>query len=231
MSLAATGSQLAWHDPGATEENKCCCAPPGCCLYPWPNPDGDAPLYPGTDLPVELQVSKDGGATWVTVTLDASTYSYTSEDGFYSIDASTLENWRVVYFEEGVQYSEGFSGCLVGSYTDFGVDPAAFMVRDVFPDTLTVLATLVFPETEMFRVSRCFWESANWGGWIPGTPCNGLAVGQARSRLFYAEASRDFALETVFVDVFENCRTSLDIKDSPQNSPVGTYNPGGWTVE
>ena len=27
MSLAATGTQLPWHDPGASEEDKCCCCP------------------------------------------------------------------------------------------------------------------------------------------------------------------------------------------------------------
>ncbi|MFZ4778513.1 MAG: hypothetical protein ACOYM3_24345 [Terrimicrobiaceae bacterium] len=52
MSLAATGTQLPWHDPGAAEEAKCCCGST-CCMYP---ADMFGTGYDYDDLPETLMV-------------------------------------------------------------------------------------------------------------------------------------------------------------------------------
>lgn len=228
MPLTATGTQVAWHDPGAGDEEKCCCGVFECCMYPWPDPEGIAggPFYPAADLPDTIILVFDGAD----VVMTRSGFVYYGESagiGFIITPSTGSDSWGVGTFlpaePEDITYLH-YVPCLF--VTLFS---AITEIREDYPETLTLTDASIPATCDLNRVDLCCWEGTLEyvnefeepvsvpvrlcyhatdpaqeifpDGW-PGKPCWLLRYGDA----------------------------GLYMKEDPQNGPVGTYGFGGLTV-
>lgn len=164
------------------------CSEDDCCLYPWPDPNGDAtpagPYYPPEDLPDTIVVIIDGTPT--TLTRNVGEY-----DGYAYGDFSAIGNlvvyaqpitgeWRVEKLATSSFGGHTIEGCLIGgTIGTYVVDgnSVTVSVEDEFEDiyTITYDFTDQAPGTpgdfhagsvEVTRVSLCRWEGSDeFGSW------------------------------------------------------------------
>ena len=210
MSLIATGTQLPWHDPGAAEEDKCCCAPE-CCLYSaYSLSSGglflvdlaEAITYVDDGTPYswgklgaiqteEVFAYNVGTATWDSIGNVSFCYEYTG--GYfigYKTDGST---WAMVVYNAGDDRYEllfTLGECLIQGDGNF--TPNDNIIEDQFAAQYVVDDEAA---TVLTRVSLCRWEG---GGRI----------------LSYDD--NVFVWELTGPDGPRG-------KDAPQSDPAGTY--------
>lgn len=200
MSLTATGTQVAWHDPGAAEENKCCCG--GCCLFSAGGGSLDEADWPSTIVVNGVTLSLETGAP------DTPTYS----NGDITLHRPNSSFFKINFYTGDLQGSVYQSGCLIGEYVQ---DPEFY--DPVFPDTITVedefeasyVLDRLIPVTgdhvpvTVTRISPCEWTGED--------DCGGVW------RLVYGD---DLAPDAwaIFVRTY-----LLDEEDNPTCTLSGTY--------
>lgn len=126
-------------DGKPVECDECPCEPPGCCLYPWPDPAGAA-LYFETDLPDALTNSTYGfffrsGYTYIGPETTEGPGGDT-EPGHYEFRAQSPDDpqgsWLLWWVpDEDTEVAVDSNGCLIGEWS-FGI------VYDEFPSMLSV---------------------------------------------------------------------------------------------
>lgn len=210
----AIGAVLA-----GSSEDPCCCTPDNCCLYPWPDSNGEmgGPFYPDTDLPDTVLL--DG------IPMTRSGYQYLGS-GFPPapsgstdrvIDSTSLEYWNI-YDGLGNEL-QVLGNCLI-------VDLGTTVVEDEFPDSLVM--SFAGYDTTVNRVSLCLWEGADicgniwqvWYGDLGG-------IGGTDYKWSALAYQFDFG-DGPDCDLSEGFPPT--VKSDPQSSPVGTYDVGIITV-
>lgn len=219
MSLTATGSQLAWHDPGAADEDKCCCgSDEDCCLYSAAS--FEAELFGEDDLPATLRLTTTSPISFLVVSgLSLTRSGSTYINGLWKLDVYML-GWRLSYDETEV----AMSNCLIGDFSvSAGLTTA--ITEDDFP------ASLSFPWSTgtitMNRDSLCKWSYS--GGECPSEEEPTEPVESAY--LLWNAGDCQWQMTVVFWEgnsTAGDCFTTDYIVSTPkdsgnQSSPDGTY--------
>lgn len=185
-----------------TGEVNCECNPVACCLYPWPNPDDESPLYPATDLPESITVSF-GGSDY---TFTRSGYVYTGSIGDDAYIVSAQDPGSSIWVLQRTETIDNVasSGCLIG--TDW--IPETYSVSDTFSNSY--IATYDGNDIEITRQSLCVWS-----GSIEGV----------NIILRYDDSSYVWRL----LRQADGGEVS-DINQDGQSTPIGDYGATGVTV-
>lgn len=196
--------------PTGSEVDPCCCPAAECCLYPWPDPDGDfgGPFYPDTDLPATLDVTLGGtyGGETATLTRTGYVYSGTSTPSGFTVEIrpGLLVDGEDYFWHGSVDGDGATFACLIGAWATAEIA----LVEDVFTDTYTATYGGYDPIT-ITRQNLCEWTG------------NGVGTeGQLYTvRVYYEPSDYKWHVEVVI-----DGSTNFDwVKDDPQDSPEGDF--------
>jgi hypothetical protein len=145
-----------------------------CCLYPWPDPNGDfgGPFYPDTDLLASVVVSGLSiEAANGTYTLDGNTLkgptveiegiNYEMQIAYDGRGSGGIPTEWVIYGYDSVtdSYTAALAaaGCLIGNYS-----PSPVAVEDLFSDTYEVTDGETTNTVTRSAPGSCTWNGVDF---------------------------------------------------------------------
>jgi hypothetical protein len=193
-----------------------CCSPLTCCLYPWPDADGEAggPFYPSSDLPDTIIAVMGPDFSGEEVVCAKSGYVYTGT-AYGGLAPYTFEIKPGPF--QGELYLSGWEVGLVSNYcliVELTGDPSGVVsIRDLFSSAYSVEGTWDINgvgDIEPIGVEVQREDPPNICSWSQPKDGN-LFTLRYNSNTFKWE----FSVDRYPDEILE--------KEDPQNSPVGNY--------
>ena len=208
----------------------CCAQPTGCCLYPWPDPDG-IPKYPAVDLLLSVTFRGD------TLSLDSGLYQFTGSV-YYIVAGAT--QWEVYLISDDSLVQS--QNCLIFNGVEDEFPNSLLMETEfIIPPGYTTLIDLenyytgegwVPSGITLTRVSLCLWEEVVSIPFYWSQTMDYIANYDVAFRISYEEIGgfpsgdmwKFYLTGSVLIsDSFQTTNYDAFNETAVNNTPIGSY--------